>query len=238
MSGEEHIPVHYLTSLGKPFFLPVGIPLQLEITDVSVKMNSMSIGYIADKCLIIKYPNTGGFGPISNKLFKGNKITVRYINDGSVFGFQSDLLGVATDPVRVLFLGYPHLIARHSLRAAKRVGCCLPADLAIDHMKKEDFVSEAFNGGIVEDISELGCNYCMVRDFPDTPFPAVAVGDGVTLSLRLPGADEEVLLPGDVKRVDKDVRKVSVGIQFREISEEKKKGIRDYVCTVERLLGN
>jgi hypothetical protein len=238
MGGEEHIPVHCFTSTGKPFSLPVGIPLQLEIGDVSVKMNSMSIGYVGDKCLIVKYPNTGGFGSISNKLFKGNKITVRYVNDGSVIGFQSDLLGVAVDPVRVLFLDYPKAIARHSLRAAKRIGCCLPADLVIDHMKSEDFIPETFRGGIVEDISELGCSYRMIRDFPNVPFPTVEVGDAVTLCLQLPGTDDEVWLPGDVRRIERGARKMGVGIKFREVSEDKKKGIRDYISTVERFLSD
>lgn len=236
MGGEERVPVHYFATEGKQFFLPAGIPLQLEINDVSVKMNSMSVGCMDDKCLIVKYPNTGGFGPVSNKLFKGNRVTVRYVNDGSVFGFQSDLLGVATDPVRVLFLGFPKMVACHSLRAARRVGCYLPADLHIDHMRDENFLPETFRGGIVEDISELGCNYCMVKGLTDFPLPAVAVGDPVTLSLQLPGIENEVQILGDVRRVDKDVRRVGVGIKFREIDEEKKKGIRDYIATLEKFL--
>ena len=113
MSSEMHVSACGSTRSDKPFLLPPGTPLQLEIQDVSVKMNSLSVGYVAEKCLIVKYPSTGGFGPVSNKLFKGNKITVRYINDGSVFGFQSELLGVVVDPIRLLFLGPPEKIAHH-----------------------------------------------------------------------------------------------------------------------------
>ena len=236
MSEGEQVPVNGFTKLDKSFFLPVGIPLQIEINDVSVKMNSMSVGYLSDTCLIIKYPNTGGFGSISNKLYKGNRITVRYISNGNVFGFQSDLIGVATEPVRLLFLEYPKSVARHSLRATKRVGCYLPADLVIDHMKSEDFLPEVFQGGIVEDISESGCNYRMIKDFPDTPFPAIEVGDAVALSLRLPGSEKEFQLLGDVRRVEKDLRKASVGIQFREVTDDKKRGIIDYISTVEKFL--
>lgn len=237
MNKSEYIPAQGLTRRGKLSFLPIGIPLQLEIGDVSVKMNSVSVGYMADTCLIVKYPNTGGFGSISNKLFKGNKITVRYVDNGSVFGFQSELLGVATEPVRLLFLGYPELIARHSLRATKRVGCCLPADLLIDHLKQKDFAPEAFQGGVVEDISESGCNYRMIRDFPDVPLPTILVGDEVTLSLRLPGSENEVQLRGDVRRIERDARRVGVGIHFQQIGEDKKKEILDYISTVEKFLG-
>ena len=189
MSGVEHIPLYDLSRLGKSVFLPVGTPLQIEIGDVSLKMSSLSVGCVPEKCLIIKYPATGGFGPVSSKLFKGNRITVRYISNGSAFGFQSELLGVSSDPVRLLFLGYPKLIARHPLRASKRVGCFLPADLVIDCFENKDAVPECFQGGIVEDISESGCNYCMIKDFPDMPFPTIELGDAVTLSLRLPGTE-------------------------------------------------
>ncbi len=236
MSAIEHVPAHGFTRLGRSFFLPVETPLQIEIGDVSVKMNSVSVGYVAETCLIIKYPSTGGFGPVSNKLFKGNKITVRYITNGNVFGFQSELLGVTNDPVRLLFLRYPKLIARHSLRSSRRIGCCLPADLVIDHVKSADSAPEAFQGGIVEDISESGCNYCMIKDFPDLPFPDVDVGDAVTLSLRLPGAENEVRLLGDIRRIERDARRIGVGIQFREVTEEEKKGIVDYISAVEKFV--
>ncbi len=235
MSSEKHVSACGSTRSDKPFLLPPGTPLQLEIQDVSVKMNSLSVGYVAEKCLIIKYPSTGGFGPVSNKLFKGNKITVRYVNDGSVFGFQSELLGVVVDPVRLLFLGPPERIAHHSLRASKRVGCYLPAHLVVDHPQKEGFASEGFQDGIVEDISESGCNYRMLRDLPEIPLPSVEVGDGVVLLLRLPGTEHDIHLQGDVRRVDKSPREIGVGIQFRVLTEEKKKKIVDYISTVRKF---
>ena len=236
MSEVEHLPVHGFTRLGRSFFLPVGTPLQIEINDVSVKMSSTAVGYVAETCLIIKHPSTGGFGPVSNKLFKGNKITVRYISNGSVFGFQSELLGVANDPVRLLFLRYPKLIARHSLRKSRRVGCYLPADLVINHVTEEAPVPETFRGGIVEDISELGCNYCMIKDFPDMPFPTIEVGETVTLSLLLPGTENEVQLRGSVRRIERDVRRIGVGIQFCDITEEMKRGIVEYISAVEKFV--
>jgi len=232
MNGEKQIPVHGFTNLSKTFFLQPGIPLQIEIDDVAVKMNSVSVGYVAEKCLIIKYPNTGSFGPVSNKLFKGNRITVRYVDDGNVFGFQSELLGVSTDPVRLLFLEYPKTIAHHSLRANKRVGCYLPANLVVTTRRK-DF---SFQGGIVGDISESGCNYCLIKEFPDMPFPDVEVGDDVILSLQLPGTENEVQLPGNVRRIEGNSRKIGVGVQFHDITEGKKKGILNYIATVRRFL--
>ena len=91
MAEIEQIPLDdRTTGLGMSFFPPIGTPLQIEIQDVSVKMSSTAVGYVAKKCLIITYPNTGTFGSVSNKLFKGNKVTVRYMNGGNVFGFQTE----------------------------------------------------------------------------------------------------------------------------------------------------
>ena len=234
MAEIEQIPLDdRTTGLGMSFFPPIGTALQIEIQDVSVKMSSMAVGYVAKKCLIITYPNTGTFGSVSNKLFKGNKVTVRYMNGGNVFGFQTELAGVINDPVRLLFLEFPTRIARHTLRSCKRVGCYLPADLIIERLQQG--ASLRVFSGIVEDISESGCSFCMVEDPPNALFPEIEVGDAVELSLRLPGPENDLRLSGDVRRVQQDTRRISVGIQFRDVTNEKKKIIVDYVSVLAKF---
>ena len=235
MAEVEQIPLDdRATGLGKSFFLPVGTPLQIEIQDVSVKMSSISVGYVPDKCLIITYPNTGSFGSISNKLFKGNKITVRYMSKGSVFGFHTELVGVANDPMRLLFLGFPTLVARRALRSNKRVECYLPADLIIERPESTNAPRQVFQG-IAEDLSESGCSYCRLSDAADAPFPEIEVGEAVELCLRLPGPENDVRLSGEVRRIQRDSRKIGVGVRFRDLTEEKKRIIVDYISLLERF---
>ena len=96
---EENASHESLTSLydlrksGKPFFFPIGLPIQVEISGVDFTMSSVSVGYLADNFLIIKYPSTGAFGSIAGRLYKGNRLTVRYISGGDVVGFNPSCSG-------------------------------------------------------------------------------------------------------------------------------------------------
>jgi c-di-GMP-binding flagellar brake protein YcgR len=230
-SHEGLVSLHDLHKSGKPFFFPIGLPIQVEINGVSIKMSSLSVGYLADNCLIIRYPSTGAFGSIASRLFKGNKVTVRYITDGDVLGFQSELLGTINEPVRLLFVAYPTLIARRSLRSSKRVECYLPADLNIDRAKSGDIVRE----GIVTDISGTGCNLNMVKESPDQMLPDVRVNDPVILHLQLPGMESRIELSGRIRNIQRDSQKIRMGIQFDDIDEERKMRITEYISTLEKF---
>jgi c-di-GMP-binding flagellar brake protein YcgR len=230
-SHEDLMSIYDLRKSGRPFFFPVGLPIQIEINGVSIKMSSVSVGYLADNCLIIKYPSTGTFGSIASKLFKGNKVTVRYTSDGDVLGFQSELLGTINEPVRLLFIAYPTLIARRSLRSSKRVECYLPADLNIDRAKSGDVVRD----GIITDISGTGCNLNMVKESPDRVLPDVRVNDAVILHLQLPGMENRIELSGNIRNIQRDSQKIRMGIQFNDIDEERKIIITEYISTLEKF---
>jgi c-di-GMP-binding flagellar brake protein YcgR len=223
---------HDLTKPGEALFLPVGLPLQIEIGGISIKMSSVFVGNLADNCLIIKYPSTGALGSITSKLFKGNKITVRYISNGDVCGFQSELLGTVSDPVRLLCITYPASIARHSLRSSRRVECYLPAELRIDSSAKDlDIVYD----GIITDISSTGCNFNMVKIQLECMPLSTKVDDPILLGFQLPGMEKRIEVSGNVRNMQRDSRKTSMGIQFNEIDEKKKEKIIEFIYTLEKF---
>ena len=113
------INMEEILAAGKEFFLNVGTPLQVEIEGITVRLNSICVGWLRDHYLIIKQPSTG-FGSIASKLFNGNKITVRFINNGDIFAFQSEIMESSNSP-RLIFVTYPKLVVRHSLRGSRRV---------------------------------------------------------------------------------------------------------------------
>ena len=110
--------------LSMPFSFPVGIPLQIEIEGISFKMASTSIGYLADRYLVIKYPHH--FDIYFENVLQGDKIGVRYLDRGTVFGFESELIADAQN-LSALFISYPLRIVRKDLRRSRRMGCYLPA---------------------------------------------------------------------------------------------------------------
>jgi c-di-GMP-binding flagellar brake protein YcgR len=231
-SGEDGITSNDPSKSGKKFFFPVGVPLQVEISGVSIKMSSISVGYLAGHWLIIKYPSTGAFGSIASKLFKGNKITVRYINGGDVFGFRSELLGMTTDPLRLLFISYPTSVFRRSLRSNRRIECYLPADIRSGEKTKDRNV---VGDGIIVDISGAGCNFTMIKGSADQVLPDVRVNDMVVFYVQLPGVEDRLEIAGNIRNIQRDSQRINMGVQFNDVDRERKVGLLEFISTLEKF---
>jgi len=224
VGGEEVLEV------GKSFVLPVGTPLQIELGGVLVKMSSVSVGWLPDQYLVIRKPSTG-FGSIVSKLFKGNKITVRYISDGDAFAFQSEVVGSSDSP-GLIFVAYPSLVVRRNLRRSRRVLCYLPAEFQKETDERgliPDVVS-----GILADLSLSGCAFEMIKG-PDTGPPDVKVDDAVKLHVQLPGQEQPIEFPGLVRRILRDGKRFSVGIEFRDMDADTEGKTADYIRTIEKF---
>jgi hypothetical protein len=230
-SHEDLMSLYDLRKSGRPFSFPVGLPIQIEISGVSIKMSSIFVGDIADTCLIIKYPSTGAFGSIASKLFKGNEVSVRYVSGGDEIGLRSELLGTTSYPARLLFIAYPTVIARRSLRLSRRIECYLPADLNIDTVKSGDLVWD----GIISDISSTGCNFNMVKGLRRQLLPDLKINDTIILSLQLPGMENRIELSGIVKNIQRDSQRMRMGVQFSDIDKESKMRIIEYMSTLEKF---
>ena len=225
---EDTQPVNLNESENAPLFFPPGLPLQVEVEGVSFRMNSIAVGMIAERFLIMKYPNTGIYGSIDSKMFKGNKIVVRYINGGDVFGFQSELIEMITSPLKLLFISCPSLIVRKNLRSNKRVECSLPARLK-PSTKDENMV---FEDGLITDISMAGCRFTMMKAAEQARHE---MNGTVMLHIEIPGVEGGIELSGSVKNVQRDSQRISMGVQFAEIDEQKKEKFMEFIATLEKF---
>jgi c-di-GMP-binding flagellar brake protein YcgR len=218
-----------LGRLGRPFFFPIGIPLLIEVEGVTVRMKSTSIGYFADHYLIMKYPAAPM--SLSTVLTKGRKITVRYLDNGSVFAFQSGLIA-AIASLSVLFVSYPSRLVRHSLRSARRLDCFLPATIVRDSQAPTD---APLGEGVIVDISGTGCGFTAGGSPDGEGLARLSIGDTVILAFKLPGAEEDVRMASVVKRMQQDAEKTNIGLQFNEVEESLKVRITEFVSTLEKF---
>jgi c-di-GMP-binding flagellar brake protein YcgR len=231
--------LHDFGKVGKSFFLPVSTPLQVELNGIITKMSSVAVGYSQGEYLIIKYPSAKGLGPISHKLTKGGRITIRFLSEGNVFAFQSEVIAIINEPYRLILITYPSLIARHSLRNSKRVDCYLPASLRPLQTKlpvDKNVVLDVVYEGIIIDVSRSGCDFEMIEGSSEQPLSDVRMNDPVLLYLTLPGSEEKKELRGHVKRIRRDTRRIATGIQFDEIDEETERSLAEYISTLERYI--
>ena len=235
MNFEGQFPTQEMLNVGKSFLLPIGTRLQMDIGGIDIKLESYVVGLLPDDAIIIKHPFTGSLGSIAHKLFKGNKVTVRYIHGGSVFAFQSELLGSTSEPFRLIFIAYPSLIARHRLRKNSRVQCYLPAELFLHNKNDADIIPDVGNGGIVSDLSIQGCCFGMIRKSSDQVLPHVRIEGLATVQIQLPGIETKIELTGLVRRSVRDANKMSIGIEFNEIDQDIENKIADHIMAIEQF---
>ena len=220
-----------LNRLGKSFFFPVGIPVQLEIEGVTLRMKSFSVGYLPDAYLIVKYP----YSPISisTMLTKGKKVNVRYIDKGVAFAFQSELIAVVEETPNLLLISYPRHIVRQSLRGARRIDCFLPA--TIFKQDPQDQAETPLGDGIIADISGTGCGFVVLAAREGEAMARLRLGDDVALLSKLPGTEDDIRLPATVKRVQRDSENTNIGLHFKDIEENQKAKLAEFISTLEKF---
>ncbi len=200
--------------------ITVGTQLQIEIEGVSSRFKSTLIGMVFNKCLIMDAPfaNT-----IKTKLFQGNKIVVRFMYEGTVFGFESELIKDISNPIKALFVSYPKIIARHELRSQKRIGSFLPSELMIKNK---------MHRGVILDINERGCR-CLIKASGGEKLPGITLEGDLVITFHLPGIEDKMAISGIVKNLQRDDQELHLGIKFDKIPHLVQNKISQYVSSVE-----
>ncbi|HAA05552.1 MAG TPA: hypothetical protein DCZ69_01035 [Syntrophobacteraceae bacterium] len=165
---------------------------------------STLIGIELGKYLIIRTPQVEGIDSI---LTKDKSIQVTYFFSGTVYGFHSTVLEHIRVPSALLFIAFPTEIKKIELREHPRIDCCLPGKLIVD---------DARNNGMVLDLSAAGCRFSMLYSELGR-FPQIEVSDHLELEFAIPGSDIPKRLPGLVKNIIKDSKKMNVGIHFDRV---------------------
>jgi hypothetical protein len=235
MDGEHQIPTREIINVGKSYVLPAGTPLQVEVDGVTVKLNSVSIGFLQDQYIVIRYPYSANLGSIAHKLFKGNKIQVHYLKGGSIFGFRTTLIGSTNEPFRLIFIDYPTVIVRQSLRKSRRVECSLPAELSGRGGQDRGIVHDIVHTGVISDISLTGCAFNMRITSGVQPLPDVKMNEPVVMGLQLPGVEDKLEVYGQVRRMQRDSQKMEIGVRFQETDENVSNRLEDFILAIEKF---
>lgn len=196
-----------------------GTEIQLEIDGVASRLQTQLIGIDTDRILIVKTPTMSQIGGINVKLFPGNRVIVRYVFEGVVYGFETAIVEAISSPLRLLFLAYPKLVTARTIRSNPRVNTSLPARLK---------AGEAGADGTVTDISISGCQLEIRRQhLPETA--KLAVDAEVELTLQLPGVSGDFQIRGKLRSLRTGERKLEAGISFGELEEQVQLAIDAYV---------
>jgi c-di-GMP-binding flagellar brake protein YcgR len=161
----------------------------------------------------------GQFYDIEEKLCRESKTTARYVHEGIVCAFSSQLIEVIATPVELGFLTYPEKIEPIQLRSNRRIECFLPAELVIRGDKYQV---------VIRDISEGGCRLRGKLPKGKTSL-AIARNDQLTLVAQLPEDEHAQIILGEVRRIqflsDFDAEEMDIGVKFHKRGLENLKTI-------------
>ena len=206
---------------GPGFNLDISLaqPCLLSFEGDKERFKTSVIGFEPYQFIIIRLPAVPG---IQQKLALGRGITLRLECDGTLWGFNTNILKAVMSPTPMLVVAYPYSAERLHLRKHHRTPCFLPARLA------NDFLDAA---GLVTDISLGGCHMILDGAWTEKVLN-IMTGDPVTLSWR---PDDESLL-----QVDATVHKrttgrtpLSLGLEFSSLVPESQEMLERFVSRLE-----
>lgn len=192
-------------------FLMVGLSLQLVIGSGQDKVNcgSTLLGWKERTWLICEWPfHFGQAVPCDT----GTRCLVRYLVDGKLIGYESEVRTTQTTPVPLLYLAFPQAVEEIHLRKHVRVSSNEP--LLLIQVERQgtaraDPNGESTIGGLMQDLSATGCRV-VVQQLR----PTVHQGSTVRLEFELIGIGHVSNLTGVIRSVVEQGNTKSIGIEF------------------------
>ena len=197
---------------GQRISIEMGASLLLSIEGIEEKLKSHLIGLVPSEFIIIKAPI--GYSGIKEKLIEGNKVTVRYIQHGQAYGFETFIISLVTKPKTMLILSYPTTVTTASLRKAERYDCYIPCVLEIEGQD---------HAGTIMDISLIGCR-CLLQELSSKSQRLIEKSPlSATLKFESPSDKDNIDLPTLI--VNSSVYKSAskVGMTFDNLDDEVEK---------------
>ena len=118
-------------------YIDIGTQIHLEIDGVTFSVTSTFVGFLKHEFMIITLPKK--YNTVKNKLYKGNKMIVKYLYKGSVYVFQTGIIEIITTPIQALAIEYPKVVQQMELREIKRRQVVIPGkmDASLSFKKKQ-----------------------------------------------------------------------------------------------------
>lgn len=200
--------------------IEIGTKIALEFAGLDERVGSILVGMSPESYLILYAQLSQG---AKKKAKRKNVVTGRYVFQGTVFGFKSQILDHIMYPASLLFLSFPPTVEVLELRREPRVPCLFPGRVNVGAVSA---------GGLVTDMSPSGCRLEVKKS-------AATVDDsifspGLRVQLEFYAVEEKnsySVYCGVVNSFCKDDT-LSVGLRFDDVHKHFKKIITGYVNTL------
>ena len=188
------------------FAVNLQVFLELNIKNKHMRATANVLGWQRPKHLLVSYPlveNRALVAPTQTEL------VVRYLLDGTVYGFNSKIVHKQQEPLPMWVLSYPSIVETKTLRRSPRIPIALPVKCSDDTQARTVDISA--HGALLVVNSTL------------------AIGDTLTISFTLPDDTKIQNLEVTVVRVQQSRDESMVGVNFDEKNKEQINKISGYL---------
>ncbi|MGE4506655.1 MAG: flagellar brake domain-containing protein [Desulfovibrionaceae bacterium] len=203
--------------------IEVGTAALLEFGLAGDRLKTVYVGAVKRRHMLFSVPLTAG---IKGKAREGNRVTVRYLHKGVVFGFKSQVADFRAHPSAILFLDYPGRVEEMDIRGARRVDCFFPCTLSGRRGDVE---------GLIVDISTGGCRMTFEAG-ADSPVPHMALGSRLKADFYIFEKRNRYALRAALRHKKIEDGKLHLGLQFDAADTAFTGMVGEYVEKVARLL--
>lgn len=198
-----------------------GTELAVQVVGTEVRARSKLVGFETGSYLVMRTPRQGTKPLI---IRPGTDLIVRYLVEGSAWGFHCKVVDEVFTPVPLMLLTYPEVVERFDLRKYERASCAIPS---------EGKFGAGNLTGIIVDLSAGGCRF--VCDAPKGA--TILMDDPIQLEFIVPGGTVPEICVGQIKNVIQDSDKIAIGVQFDQLSIDSIGRIEDFVGKTRKLEG-
>ena len=207
-------------------FVAPGTEIQIEIEGLEERFRSEVVGVDGQNYLIIKTPPALGAGRARTYLSAGDRVIVRYLYRGTVWGFRSSVLHRLVGGFNVAFISYPTEVENYDLRAAERIDARIPAVLICGDRRAE---------GLILDLSMTGARLFYGVGSEDPPRPDIE--ETVRVAAQFAGSADPCVIEAAVRNRSEDAERIVLGLEFRNLEPSATEQIRRYIRAVEDSVG-
>lgn len=199
-----------------------GVELLVEITNLKLRIKSLLVGMEHGRYLIVRISPQDLMGSFRSEAVLESPMIIRYMVNGTVYGFKTKVLNVVSQPAKLFFVSYPDSVEELDVRHKSRYECVLPAST----MFGNDIVDM-----IIVDISREGCQ-AMIKvpgHKMEEIHGLIQVNKLIEMRVQFPGAEGKYRVAGIIRNVGKEAEKIILGVMFEEMSPPVKSRLDGFI---------
>lgn len=161
---------------------------------------------------------------IRKELKFGGNVIVKYVHQGTIYGFRAMVHNAISSPAQLLFFDYPDVIEKLTLRRSSRTNCNIDGML---HTSDDEVECMIIN------VSKTGCKISARAGSRDM-LQKTKVDDALIVAMNL-GNFGVLKVAIAVKNISLEKGIISLGCLFLDITKDEMRTVQQYLDKINRL---